>query len=99
MTDPTGTGQITVQPMSNGHGIDGRDVIFGIVLRDRLRLKEGEPSKDNDLARGMGPFRPNEWQTLESDFEVPPEVLDDVEALLSWAREAVRAGQTGSSPG
>ena len=37
------------------------------------------------MARGMGPFRPNDRQTLKSYFEVPPEVLADPEALLSWA--------------
>jgi len=26
-------------------------------------------------------------------YEVPPEILDDPEALLSWAREAIRVGQ------
>jgi DNA transformation protein len=40
---------------------------------------------------GMGPFRPNERQTLKSYYDVPPEILDDREALLHWAREAIRA--------
>jgi TfoX/Sxy family transcriptional regulator of competence genes len=47
----------------------------------------------------MGPFRPNERQTLKSYDEVPPEVLGDPEALLSWVREAIRAGQGWTSPG
>ena len=46
----------------------------------------------------MGPFRPNERQTLKSYYEVPPEVLDDPEALLSWAGEAIRAGQESQGP-
>jgi DNA transformation protein len=41
----------------------------------------------------MGPFRPNERQTLKSYYEVPPDVLDEPETLLSWAREAIGAGQ------
>ena len=52
-----------------------------------------ERSKGDYLARGMGPFRPNERQTFKSYYEVPPEVLADPEALLSWAGEAIRAGQ------
>ena len=47
----------------------------------------------------MGPFRPNERQTLKSYYEVPPEVLADPEALLSWAGEAIRAGQSSREPG
>ena len=42
----------------------------------------------------MGPFRPNERQTLKSYFEVPQDVLDDPEALLSWVKEAIRAAQS-----
>jgi DNA transformation protein len=47
----------------------------------------------------MGPFRPNERQTLKSYYEVPPEVLEDPEALRSWAGEAIRAGQDSSGRG
>jgi DNA transformation protein and related proteins len=55
-------------------------------------------SKGEYLARGMGPFRPNERQTLKSYFGVPPEVLSDAETLLSWAREAIRAGMSSQDP-
>jgi len=36
----------------------------------------------------MGPFRPNERQTLKASYEV----LSDLEVLLSWVREANRQG-------
>ena len=41
----------------------------------------------------MGPFRPNRRQTLKADYEVPPDVLTDPEAKLSWAGGAIRAAQ------
>jgi hypothetical protein len=44
----------------------------------------------------MGPFSPNERQTLKWYYEVPPEVLADPEALASWAGEAIRVGQATS---
>jgi DNA transformation protein len=84
--------------MFGGHGVYWRDVIFGMVFRERLYFKVGEESKGEYLARGMEPFRPNERQTLKSYFEVPPEILDDREALLSWAREAIRAAQSSTGP-
>jgi DNA transformation protein len=92
-------GDITSRPLFGGPGIYWRDVIFGILFRGRLYFKVDEESKGEYLARGMGPFRPNERQTLKSYFEVPSDILDDQEALLSWAREAIRVGQAGSSPG
>ena len=94
----SGLGDISSRAMFGGHGLYWRGVIFGICHRDRLYLKVDERSKGDYLARGMGPFRPNERQTLKSYYEVPPMILDDPEALLSWAREAIRAGQSSPSP-
>jgi DNA transformation protein len=91
-------GEITSRPLFGGHGLYWRDVIFGMVFRDRLYFKVDEESKGDYLARSMGPFRPNDRQTLKSYYEVPPEVLDDREALLSWAREAIRVGQESQEP-
>ena len=92
-------GEITSRPMFGGVGLYWRGVIFGIVFQDRLYLKIDDRSRDDYLARGMGPLRPNERQTLKSYYEVPPDVLADPEALLSWAREAIRAAQSSTSPG
>ena len=95
----SGLGDISARAMFGGHGLYWRGVIFGIAHRERLYLKVDERSKPAFEARGMGPFRPNERQTLKSYYEVPPEVLADPEALLSWAGEAIRAGQSSESPG
>ena len=92
-TDLSGLGEITVRPMFGGFGIYWRGVIFGILLRDRLYLKVDDQSKPDFVSRGMGPFRPNDRQTLKSYYEVPPGVLDDHEELLAWAKEAIRAAQ------
>src|SRR4051812_41483788 len=80
--------------MFGGDGLSWQDPIFGILHGDRPYLKVDDQSKDEDLANGMRPFGPSERQPLKSYFEVPPDVLDDSEALLSWAREAIRAGQS-----
>jgi len=45
----------------------------------------------------MGAGRPL-CSSLKSYYEVPAEVLDDREALLSWARQAIRAGQDSQDP-
>jgi DNA transformation protein and related proteins len=71
---------------------------FGILYRERLYFKVSGESKEDDLARGMGPFRPNKRQTSRSYYEAPQDVLDDQEALLSWARQAIRAGQDSQEP-
>ena len=92
-------GDISARAMFGAHGLYWRGVIFGLLFRDRLYLKVDERSRPDFEARGMGMFRPNERQTLKSYYEVPPEVLDDPEALNSWAGEVIRAAQSSSSPG
>lgn len=63
-------GVITSRPLFGGHGLYWRETIFAILFRDRLYLKVDEQSKGDYLTRGMGPFRPNERQTLKSYFRL-----------------------------
>jgi DNA transformation protein and related proteins len=92
-------GDLTSPAMFGGHALYWQDMIFGIVFRDRLYLKVDQQSRPDYESRGMGPFRPIERQTLKAYYEVPPDVLGDQDALLSWVKEAIRAGQTSSSGG
>ena len=86
-------GDISCRPMFGGYGLYWRESIFGILFEDRLYLKVDDWSKDDFVSRGMGPFRPNERQTIKSYYEVPPGVLDDDEELLAWVKEAIRVAQ------
>jgi DNA transformation protein len=82
--------------MFGGHGLYRRETIFAILSRGRLYLKVDERSQAEFVSRGMGPFRPNERQTLKSYYVVPLEVFADPEALLDWARRAIEvAGASG----
>ena len=92
-------GEVTSRPMFGGLGFYWGETIFGILFRDRLYLKVDDRSKGDFESRGMGPFRLNERQTLNSYYEVPPDVLADPEALLSWTSEAIRAAQSSTSSG
>ena len=94
----SGLGEVSTRPMFGGHGFYWRGVIFSISHRERLYFKVNDRSRPAFEARGMGPFRPNDRQTLKSYSEVPQIVLDDTEALLAWAGEAIRAGQESQGP-
>ena len=50
-------GNITSRAMFGGLGLYWRDVIFGIVFRDRLYLKVDDQSRPEYERRGMGPCR------------------------------------------
>ena len=94
----SGLGEVSVRPMFGGHGLYWRGTIFGIAHAGKVYFKVDDRSKGDYLARGLGPFRPNQRQTLKSYYEVPPDVMADPEALLSWAREAIRAAQSSPHP-
>ncbi len=92
----SGLGEVTSRPLFGGHGLYWGEAIFGILSVGKIYLKVDERSRADYESRGMGPFRPNERQTIKSYYEVPPEVLAEPEALLSWAGEAIRAAKSSS---
>jgi DNA transformation protein len=92
-------GEITSRAMFGGHGLYWRGTIFGIVFQDRLYLKVDDRSRDDYLARGMGPLRPNDRQTLTAYYGVPPEIFADRDELLSWGkRPSLPAPGAGHAP-
>ena len=76
--------------MFGGHGIYLEDAFFGILHRERLYFKTREGTRDKYVDHGMGPFRPNERQTLKNYYEVPVDILEDRDAVVEWALEAAR---------
>jgi DNA transformation protein len=42
----------------------------------------------------MKPFQPTPRQTLKNYYEVPPEVLEDPDQLVTWADDAVHAARS-----
>jgi len=38
----------------------------------------------------MKPFCPSDKQTLKNYYEVPPDILENGEELIVWARDAVQ---------
>lgn len=84
-------GQVTSRAMFGGHGLYLGDTFFGIVFKDRLFLKVDETTRPRYEDHGMGPFQPNERQTMRSYYEVPVEVLEDADELVAWASDAVDA--------
>jgi DNA transformation protein len=87
---------LDVRRLFSGAGIYSADVIFGIYFRGRLYFKVDATTADDFLSRGAEPFCPRPGQTLGRYYEVPPDIADDDDELLAWARRAIVAAQ---SPG
>ena len=82
-------GGVRLRRMFGGHGLYCRPTFFGILHNARLYFKTDDTTRHDYRAHGMEAFRPNAAQTLASYYEVPPEVLEDTETLIGWARGAL----------
>ena len=90
----TPLGDIKARAMFGGHGIYLDGQIFGIAAGERIFFKIDETTRPRYEAKGMAVFRPyDDNVTLASYFEVPPDVLDDADAVREWAAEAHRVAQ------
>jgi len=78
----------TLRPMFGGYGLYRDDSFFGIVSGGRLYFRTTPRTRQEYLARGMKPFKPNARQTLKSYFEVPADVLENAETLRAWSLRA-----------
>jgi DNA transformation protein len=92
---------IRAKNMFGGVGIYSGDVFFAIVADDVLYFKVNDGNRAAYEARGMEPFRPfADRPGTMSYYELPPDVLEDVEALEVWMQAALaaagaRAGSSG----
>ena len=92
---------VTHRAMFGGYGLYQYERFFGIIYQSRLYFKTTDITRFRYVRQGMQPFRPNASQTLKSYYEVPADVIEDPDALLSWAQEAaklkdVSAGKDGT---
>ncbi|MEE8128259.1 MAG: TfoX/Sxy family protein [Nitrospinaceae bacterium] len=81
---------VTCRAMFGGFGLYHRDLFFGILHKGRLYFKTNDQTRPVYEKYDMKPFRPSAKQTLKNYYEVPPDILEDQEGLISWAREAVQ---------
>jgi len=94
-----GVAELDVRRLFSGVGLYSADVIFGLYTRDqRLYFKVDATTVEEFLQKGAEPFCPRPGQTLGRYYEVPPDVADDDDELIAWARRAVGAAQPSSSP-
>lgn len=76
--------------MFGGIGIYAGDTFFALIDNDTLYFKVDDVTRPAFVARGMEPFRPyGPDREAMQYFQVPAAVLEDVDALRPWVREAV----------
>ncbi|MEE9499196.1 MAG: TfoX/Sxy family protein [Nitrospinaceae bacterium] len=79
---------VTCRAMIGGFGLYHCDLLFGNLHKGRLYYKTNDQTRPVYEKYGMKPFRPSAKQTLKNYYEVPPEILEEGEALILWAEQA-----------
>lgn len=85
----SGLGPVVAKRMFGGHGIYLHELMFALIVEERLYLKADEQTVAQFQSRGLPPFSyetRNGTQSSLSYFEAPGEVYDEREHMLHWAR-------------
>lgn len=80
---------LSVRRLFGGAGVYADETIFGVFHEQRLYLKTDERTRAAFVERGSDALRARSGSVLTAYYEVPPEVVDDEEELLRWARQAI----------
>ncbi len=82
--------QVRARSMFGGVGIYSGAAFFALIADDTLYFKVDDSTRPDFEARGMSPFRPyGDDGEVMGYYELPHELLEDLEALRGWADKAV----------
>ena len=84
------TPDIRARSMFGGVGVYAGDLFFALMDDDVLYFKVDDSNRGRFEERGMGPFRPSgDGGEVMQYYEVPADVLEDVDVLASWVEASV----------
>ena len=81
-------GDVRSNKMFGGWGLYCGEDFFGIVSDDHLYFKTDETTRQRYIDLDMKPFAPSKKQVLKNYYEVPPDVMEDREQLVTFAEES-----------
>lgn len=84
---------IEARRMFGSYALYQDETCFGVVSQGRLYFKIDDSTVGAYRVRKMKPFRPNTRQTLKSYYQVPVDIIEDIDALCEWAKRAVQCQQ------
>ena len=83
-------GSVFAKRMFGAVGLYFDGLFFGLIASDVLYFKVDDSTRKEYERAGSGAFSPyGEASTSMGYYEVPVDVLEDVDKLRQWAREAV----------
>lgn len=90
---------VKARRMFGGVGIYSEEAFFALIADDTLYFKVDPTTRPEFEARGMGQFRPfGEAGGGMQYFQVPEDVLEDLDALRTWGGRAVAVARGKKRP-
>ena len=78
--------------MFGGVGVYSAGHMFGLIDDDVLYFKVNDANRPDFERAGMRPFQPWPGHVMAGYWELPGEVLEDVDRLRGWMDGALAAG-------
>ena len=91
-------GPITSKKMFGGVGLYAGDLFFALIAGDVLYLKGDDATRSAREKAGARPFQPYpdrpKGKGKMQYYSVPAAILEDGDALLEWAKQAIAIART-----
>ena len=85
---------VTGKSIFGGVGIYAQGLFFALIAEDRLYFKVNDATRPDFERRGMEPFRPFGEDSAMGYYEVPADVVEDVNQLEAWMKKAIDVAAT-----
>src|SRR3982751_4649529 len=80
---------VTGKSMFGGVGIYAQGLFFALIAEDRLYFKVNDATPPDFERRGMEPFRPFGEDSAMGYYEIPADVVENVDQLETWMKKAI----------
>lgn len=84
---------VVARAMFGGVGLYAEGLFFALIAEDRLYFKVDEVTRPRFERLGREPFRPFGEAHAMGYYELPADVLEDVDQLNRWMREAIEVAR------
>lgn len=95
-------GGVSARRMFSGYGLFRDGVMFALIAGDTLYLKADEQTQPDFATAGMRPFvyakKQGTTAVALSYWQAPPDLLDDAEEMVRWARRAFATARAAKRP-
>ena len=94
-----GVRHLVTKRMFGGVGIYCDGTFFAVIDNDTLFFKVDETLGKRYRDRGMPPFMPIPGATpMTGYYQVPPDVLENAEMLVKWAKDSIAVAAKAKAP-